>query len=359
MIEKMHTEQIVIGAGALGCAVGWDFSAGRQDLDLPPSARSPLLVVRSLPHAPVQILNSNMNADALSASSVVLPQEWFATAQELAAARPLFCAPVVDIFVCTPPGVACASTLEFLRSVDFSPETNLNVVFCVNGLLEQEPLAALAESHPDLLNRIACFRALFFAGFMRTRTAEGSRVFHTGGTLVKYGTWPDVPEANAPGALSVSGAWKRPGNSIAGLVPPRRAVVLNWQRVPQVATEEFTKFFINMSLAMKIGPTNAPNETLRLKLSAQDALKLAQAFAGLRPRLKLDLSTCLESLWQTVRATARNTNSISLAGSKGNAELFVTFWNMLWALVEDSSDPELQKFWTEQRVQMHQLWGEF
>lgn len=211
-------------------------------------------------------------------------------------------------------------------------------------MLEINPLAEFHFLPKDLLCRMSCFRALIFAGFRRSFSDTKIEIRHLGGILVKYAPWPLQDSED---------------KKIASLEPPQFSHSMQWQRVPDIDVQEFIKFFVNMSLAMTLGPFPIANAFLKSQLSAQAACDLAKAFLGLRPDINAELFACLETLWQTIRTTANNVNSLSLAGSEGNSTQFISFWNTVWRWVELSTEVQLKSFWHEKRLEVKKLWGSF
>ena len=338
LTENCDAVRVVIGAGALGSVLACDLSGThRPEGEAPSDTATPtlsqtLLVVRTLPLGPVRV--------ELQGGTTSIPADRYVDAAQLKIRKFEFTAPELEVYVCTHPDDAAQAALQFFTDCSFDPAAKINLVFCVNGLLTPNPLEPLKLANALLWQNINSYRALFFAGFMREKNADNSIVIrHNGGVLVKFGPWP-VPA--------------KPTTS-STFMP--KAQMLKWEFSPRIDHEEYTKFFINLTIAMTVGPAHQTNSTVLSKLTAQEAFQLLQGFAGLRPDLKLDLSACLDSLWKTARSTGSNVNSISLAGSHGNPALFKSFWGMLWNLVEQSKDSSTALFWTTQQTRMKQLWG--
>lgn len=291
-VKKLHnsTARIVLGPGALGSFMLWDISKSTGVL--------PTCVGECESRRTYEIRSgseaSEIDVPVVSVSD--LPNQIFNKKPETH----------YLVYVTLPPQNAETVTCESLKALATMPHIQVTVVYCSNGLLQQQTIETLYALFPK--NNLKIVRAIVVAGFERhQKDAHHFETLHTGGVDVRFGEIPrsHVSESDK---LEISSTKK-----------------LEWTWVENIQQIEFKKFFVNCALAFALGPKNLSNKQYWQEVPLTESESLAKIFAAVSkfPILAEQLMVELE---QTISKTQHNTNSVSRAAARGNFQAFLAFF---------------------------------
>ena len=256
------------------------------------------------------------------------------------------------VFLCTPPELTQDIFFQWLSAfASRFPQREVQFVFCNNGILTPQTLAAIALKQAQQVN-LSFIRALFFVGSLRSKEAKKVEVQWTGGRRVIW----DFLSHGSQHAFELMQNWL--GKDFAAeSTQVDQLGFMEWQHEGEITRIEREKFFTNFMLAAGIGPNLAKNKTLSQVISEREVAELAEQFADLWQAHRIERDALIQMLRTTVNATSENINSLSYSGAFGNSATMAWFLSTLTEDIRHSTRAEKHLQLTQFLNSVRLKWG--
>ncbi len=236
----------------------------------------------------------------------------------------------LTVYVCVPP----QNVVDALKRIcDLFPDlyshpAGVDIVFCSNGLLAEyadlwpknfkNALLKFLKNDSFQENKLTLqlWRALFFVGV--TASHDGlTEVSHNGGLTIQYGHLP------LEKYLHTKSFSRNSTHDINCLLP------FVWLQQEDIVENELQKFFVNLALAVIVGPQLIANGMVSNLPAFLHLSSIAELVTLAGKHQNVNVEVLVKSFEFTVSETRENVNSLSLAWYNGNVHIFDELLHML------------------------------
>ncbi len=234
------------------------------------------------------------------------------------------------IYICLPPEEV--DSLLILIKQSLPAHSQFVIILLNNGIVSPSIVKLLIEQE-----NINIFRGIVLAGFLRHKLETRNEIRHTSGNKIYYNSYSSFKNS-------------KDDYKFKTLTP-----FFNWEQYDNILLLELAKFFVNLTLFLYLTPNILKNEDLWTIATREQIQHCSQHFASLTKHLVSEDKVsqehlgvfCLNLLEETTKLTSKNTNSLTLAWSKGIKNSPLYFLQTLNKWIQESKNPESGYFFSK------------